>query len=189
MVLCLLSQPEIFSQLYLIELLGLLIGMGLLKMWHLIYPMLLAGFGMLVFFTNLSVMEFQIRYFTLFLLNRQFQLVLDKKSSQEYPVNAGDPQVSILGPKLFPLYLPDDVTCDIPIYSDDTTLYSKCDQASSMWQQPELASEVKSDLQDTVEWGKKWVDGFNAEKMQLVSFDWSNNNGSIGVKIDGSLSS
>ena len=42
-----------------------------------------------------------------------------------------------------------------------------------MLQQLELASEVKSDLQDTVEWGKKWLDGFNADKTQLVSFDWS----------------
>ena len=47
-------------------------------------------------------------------------MVLDGKSSQEY--------------------LPDDVICD------DTTLYSKCDQASDVWQQLELASELESDL-------------------------------------------
>ena len=54
-------------------------------------------------------------------------------SLQEYPVNAGAPQGSIHGPTLFLLYindLPDDVICDIAIYADDTTLYSKCDQAS-----------------------------------------------------------
>ena len=32
-------------------------------------------------------------------------------------------------------YLPDDGICDIAIYADDTTLYSKCDQASDLWQQ------------------------------------------------------
>ena len=93
-----------------------------------------------------------------FLSNRCLQVVLDKKSSQEYPVHAGVPQGSILGPKIFLLYindLPDDVICNIAIYVDDTTLYSNCDQASDIWQQLELASEIESDLRDTVDWGKK----------------------------------
>ena len=68
MVLGLLDQLLIFSQLYLIELLGLLTGLGLLKLWHLIYPRLLTWFGMLVFFTNLSLMEFHVRCLALFLL-------------------------------------------------------------------------------------------------------------------------
>ena len=68
MVSGLLDQLQIFSQLCLIELLGLLIGLGLLELWHLIYPRLLTGCGMLVFFTNLSLMEFHIRYLALFLL-------------------------------------------------------------------------------------------------------------------------
>ena len=38
-----------------------------------------------------------------------------------------------------------------------------------------------------MDWGKKWFADFNAEKTQLVSFDWSNNNGSIDVKMDGSV--
>ena len=63
-----------------------------------------------------------------FLSNRRLTVVLDGKSSKEYPVNAGVPQGSILGPTLFLLYiydLPDDVICNIAIYADDTTLYSK----------------------------------------------------------------
>ena len=36
-----------------------------------------------------------------FLSNRHLRVVLDGKSSQEYPVNAGVPQGSILGPTVF----------------------------------------------------------------------------------------
>ena len=67
--------------------------------------------------------------------NRRLRVVLDGKSSQEYPVNAGVPQGSILGPALFLLYindLSDDVICDIAIYADNATLYSNCDQASGL---------------------------------------------------------
>ena len=55
-------------------------------------------------------------------------MVLDGKSLQEYPGNAGVPQGCILSPKLYLLYindLPDDVFCNVAIYADDTTLYCK----------------------------------------------------------------
>ena len=64
MVSGLLNQLLIFSQFYLIELLGLL------ELSQLIYPRLLTGFDMLVFFANLSLMEFQVRYLPLFLLSQ-----------------------------------------------------------------------------------------------------------------------
>ena len=59
---------------------------------------------------------------------------------------------SIFGPTLFLLNindLPDDIICGIAIYADDTTLYSKCDQALDLWEQLELVSELESDLQYT----------------------------------------
>ena len=93
-----------------------------------------------------------------FLSNRWLQVVLDGKSSQEYPVNAEVPQGSILGPTFFLLYingLPDDAICNIAIYVDDTTLYSKCDKASDLWQELELAPQLESDPQDTVDWVRK----------------------------------
>ena len=61
---------------------------------------------------------------------------------------------------------------------DDTTLYSK---ASDLWQQ------LESDLQDTVDWVRKWLVDFNAGKTQLVSFEQSNNTGAIDVKMDWSV--
>ena len=96
----------------------------------------------------------------------EWKVVTSRKSSQEYPVNAGVPQGSLLGCNIFLLYfneLPGDIVCNIAI---DTPLYSKYDKASDLWQQLELASELESDLQDTVDWGRKWLVNFNA---QLVS--------------------
>ena len=84
-------------------------------------------------------------------------MVLDGKFSQEYPVNAGVTEGSI-GPILFLLYnnnLTDDFIYNIAIYASDTTLFSKCDQASDLWQHQELVAELESDLRDTVDWGRK----------------------------------
>ena len=81
------------------------------------------------------------------LISSFLRVILDGKSSQEYPVKTGVPQGSILGLTLFLLFindLPDDVICDNAIYADDATLYSKFDQASD--QQLELASELESNL-------------------------------------------
>ena len=91
-------------------------------------------------------------------------MVLDGKSPQEHPINAGVPHSSILGSALYQLStnnLPN-VICNIAIYADDTILYSECDQASDLWQQLELTSELESDLWYTVDWGRKWLVDFNA---------------------------
>ena len=104
-------------------------------------------------------------------------MVLDGKSSKEYPVNVGVPQDSIFGPTfllLYIYYLPD-------IISD----ISKCGQASDLWQQLALASELESDLRDTVDRGCKRSADFKAGKTQQVLFDQSYNTGAIDMKNDG----
>ena len=116
-------------------------------------------------------------------------MVLVGNSWQEYPVNAGVSGGSIFGGTLSLQYIndhPDDLICDTAMYVDGTTLYFKCDQGSDLWQQLELASELESDLWNTIGWDRKWLVDFSAGKTHLVSFDWSYNTVAIYLKMDGS---
>ena len=86
---------------------------------------------------QVTYLEFQVRYLALFFL---FSVIVGFgwfwSLIQEYPGNAGARQGSIQSPTLFLLYindLLDDIICNIATYADDTTLYSKCDQASDVW--------------------------------------------------------
>ena len=42
------------------------------------------------------------------------------------------------------------------------------------WPQLEFVSELEFDLQDTVDWGRKWLVDFNAGKTHLGLFDRPN---------------
>ena len=68
-------------------------------------------------------------------------------------------------------------------YSVLMILLSNFDQASDLWQQLELASELKSDLWDNVKWGRNWLVDFSAGKTQLVLFELFINTGAIHVKM------
>ena len=144
---------------------------------------------MLVVFENLSLLEFQIRYFALFCLF----WVIDGFECSGWEVSgrilySGVPIGFIIGLRLYlPNIsdLPDDVICSLASHADDTALYSKCDLASDLCQQLELASETESDLRETLDWGRKWLVDFNAGKTKLALFDRSNDSDAIDVKMYG----
>ena len=80
-------------------------------------------------------------------------MVLNEESSQEYALMLEFLKAPFL--VIHFSYINDllnDVICNIAIYADDTTLFSNCDQVSELWQQLQLAPELESDLQDTVNW-------------------------------------
>ena len=106
------------------------------------------GFDLLILFTN--SMEIKVRYLRLssFLINKLLCMVLDGKSAQYYPVNAGVPKAFNLSPTLFLPYINNHL---------DTTFYCKCEQVSDLWQQ-ELASELKSGLRGAINWSSKCLE-------------------------------
>ena len=69
------------------------------------------------------------------------------------------------------------------IFLELQSLYCKCDQACDLWQQLELVSERKSDLQEIVDGDRRCLIDFNAGKTQMVSLVWSTNTGAINVKM------
>ena len=116
-----------------------------------IYSRHLTRFSILVFFTNLNLIKCQVRHLALCLLfsvidgfgwfwmgnlRKNMNLMLEFRKAP----------FLVLHFLLYNNDLSDDLICNIAIYADDTTLYSKCDQASDMGQQIELASELESDL-------------------------------------------
>ena len=79
-----------------------------------------------------------------FLSKQQLQVVLDGSLQKNIQLILE----FLKGPFLVLLYindLPDDV------YAHDTTLYSKCDQTSDLWQQLELDSELESVLKCVIQ--------------------------------------
>ena len=95
------------------------------------------------------------------LSNGWIWVVLDEKSLQEYPFNAGAPEVPILSQTQFLLYindLPDNAIFNIAIYADGTTLYFKFNQVC--------------------DWCRKWLVHFNTGKTEL---DWFSNCGAHNV--------
>ena len=151
----------------------------------------LTEFGMLVFFTNnKSLMEFHVRYLALFLLfsviddfewfwiailHRNIQLMLEFLMAPFLVLNFSFYTLTTFLMMLSVILLSMLILRSISRVIRDLICGNN------------LASELQSDLQDTVDWGKKWLVDFIAGKTQLASFDWSDNTSYIDVKMDGSV--
>ena len=164
---------------YLIELLGLLTDLGLLELWHLIYPRLLTGFGMQVFFTNSSLVEFQVRYSVLFLLfsvivgfewfkmeslHKNIQLMLEFLNAPFLVLNISYYRLMTLQTML-----------SVVLLSILMVLLSVLSFIRHLICGNNLNWLLNLNLiYKTLDWGRKWLADFIVGKTQLVSFDWSN---------------
>ena len=141
-------------------------------MHHLIHPRLLSGFGMLVFFSESSLREFQFGYLALFCLFSVidgFCLIWMGSLSKSIQLL---PEISkaLFLVLHFSYYISMTflMKLSVILLSILMILRTKSHQASDLWQQLELASELESDLRDTVNWDRMWLLNFIAGKIQLV---------------------
>ena len=125
-----------------------------------------------------------------FLSNRQLQVVLDGKSSQKYPVNAAIRQGTILGPTRFLLYINDlPEMLSVILLSMLMILLS----ILSVIRHLICSNNLNWLLNLNLIYKTLWTGARSGllismmGKTQLVSFDLSNNNGSIDVKMDESF--
>ena len=101
------------------------------------------------------------------LANRKQRVLLNGKSSEWATTSAGVPQGSVPGPLFFLVYindLIDNVNCDIKLFADDTSVFSRVDD-------PVRSALKLNEYLDTVKlWAWQWKMHFNADKTEEVIF-------------------
>ena len=98
----------------------------------------------------------------LFLKGRSQIVHLDGVFSSPCDVLSGVPQGSVLGPRLFLLYindLPQNLSSDCRLFADDILLYNI----------RENHKILQNDLNELEEWGKLWQLAFNNSKCSVLS--------------------
>ena len=104
-----------------------------------------------------------------FLHDRKQRVLLNGKCSNWSTVKAGVPQGSVLGPLFFLLYindLPNNVSCEVKLFADDTSLFSvvKDEYVTSL--------ALNLDLEKIRIWAWQWKMLFNADKTEEIIFSW-----------------
>ena len=106
-----------------------------------------------------------------FLTNRKQRVVIQGRQSESITVSSGVPQGSVVGPKLFLLYindLPDIVSCKISLFADDTLIFCPVNNLSDF-------SGFQSNINKISEWSDRWCMSFNVKKTQLLIFNNKSN--------------
>ena len=107
-----------------------------------------------------------------YLSNRKQRVVLNGSESNFYPIEAGVPQGSVLGPLLFLIYINDlekNIKSEVNFFADDTMLFS-------IVHNPLIsASDLNHDLQMISNWAYQWKMSFNPQQdKQAVEVLFSN---------------
>ena len=99
-----------------------------------------------------------------FLQQRTQEVVCEGVRSGRSPVTSGVPQVTVLGPLLFLVYindLPEVVSSTARLFADDCLLYRKIKSS-------EDSKILRSDLDSLQQWEDSWLMSFNADKCEVL---------------------
>ena len=106
-----------------------------------------------------------------YLKDRSLQAVICGQESALYPISAGVPQGSILGPTLFILYV-NDCADHLPggpslaLYADDTTLYKYITCIDDIHGS---STQLQSAVDAVAAWGQSWKIQFEPNKSQALT--------------------
>jgi hypothetical protein len=100
-----------------------------------------------------------------YLQNRHFLINIENEYTELYPINAGVPQGSVLGPLLYLLF-----TADLPI-SPETTSATFADDTAVIANDPAIASsKLQTNLLAVQSWLAKWRRKANGSKSTHITF-------------------
>lgn len=102
-----------------------------------------------------------------YLTNRSYRVRVDKEISSPHSISSGVPQGSLLGPKLFNLYIndmPSDPNIDLAFYADDTAFMCSARRHRTVFQSLQNYLNIYS------HWLRKWRVKVNADKSAAVIF-------------------
>ena len=100
-----------------------------------------------------------------FLSNRRQRVILNGQSSKWYPIKAGVPQGSILGPLFFLVYindLPKGLLCNAKLFADDTSIFSVVKDHLN------CTKKLSEDLSKIFQWAYKRKMSFNPDVSKQV---------------------
>ena len=107
-----------------------------------------------------------IRWFRAYLTGRRQRVVVDGTYSDWLPVVSGVPQGSILGPRLFVLYINDLASVakntKVALFADDAKCYLNIDSLDD-------CQLLQNDLSALVDWSSTWELNFHLSKCQVIS--------------------
>lgn len=124
--------------------------------------------GLVYKLVNLNIPTYLVKIIQDYLSQRRFKVSLNGKDSQEFPIPAGVPQGSLLGPILYNLY-----TSDIPRLPDGSGLFLFADD-TAITVKGRVPKELKNKLQRSLDvfadYAKTWKIKINASKTQAIMF-------------------